>query len=107
MIIIFSGTFVYSAYFHEISIAESVEGTLLFVEQKRTADFIASFLCQQGFKTTSIHGDRFQSQREEALADFKAQRMAILVATSVAARGLGTAFLQLTSQFYAIGMASF
>lgn len=36
-----------------------------------------------------MHGDRFQQQREEALRDFKNKRMHILVATSVAARGLG------------------
>ena len=40
------------------------------------------------FPTTSIHGDRLQREREEALADFKAGRMPLLVATAVAARGL-------------------
>ena len=40
------------------------------------------------FKTTSIHGDRYQSQREEAVKDFVKGRMSILVATAVAARGL-------------------
>ena len=38
--------------------------------------------------TTSIHGDRTQRQREEALADFTDGRFKILVATAVAARGL-------------------
>ena len=40
------------------------------------------------FKATSIHGDRHQSQREEAVTDFVKGRMCILVATAVAARGL-------------------
>lgn len=40
------------------------------------------------FPTTSIHGDRLQRQREEALHDFKSGRMKVLIATSVAARGL-------------------
>lgn len=40
------------------------------------------------FKSTSIHGDRYQSQREEAVKDFVKGRMSILVATAVAARGL-------------------
>jgi probable ATP-dependent RNA helicase DDX4 len=66
-----------------------LNGTLLFVEQKRIADFLASFLSDKGFKTTSIHGDRQQYQREEALRDFKSRRMSLLVATNVAARGLG------------------
>lgn len=62
--------------------------TMVFVEAKKTADFLASYLSGQGYKATSIHGDRYQSQREEALADFRTGRMPVLVATSVAARGL-------------------
>ncbi|KAL4235604.1 putative ATP-dependent RNA helicase ddx4 [Mactra antiquata] len=65
-----------------------VSKTLVFVEQKRNADFLASYLSQNGFPTTSIHGDRLQQEREEALADFKTGRAPILIATSVAARGL-------------------
>ncbi|CAG5122587.1 unnamed protein product, partial [Candidula unifasciata] len=64
------------------------ERTLVFVEMKRNADFLASYLCQSGFPTTSIHGDRLQKEREEALADFKSGKANVLVATSVAARGL-------------------
>ncbi|KAL3869506.1 hypothetical protein ACJMK2_042178 [Sinanodonta woodiana] len=64
------------------------EKTLVFVEQKRNADFLASFLSESGFPTTSIHGDRLQREREEALRDFKTGRAPILIATSVAARGL-------------------
>lgn len=41
------------------------------------------------FSTTSIHGDRMQREREEALRDFKSGKMLVLIATSVAARGLG------------------
>lgn len=63
-------------------------GTIVFVETKRDADFLASFLSETTHPTTSIHGDREQRQREEALADFKCGRMKILIATSVAARGL-------------------
>lgn len=66
----------------------SIEGTLVFVEQKRHTDFIAAFLSESNFPTTSIHGDRLQREREEALSDFKRGKMSILVATAVAARGL-------------------
>lgn len=64
------------------------EKTLVFVEQKRNADFLASYLSQNGFPTTSIHGDRLQAEREEALQDFKLGKAPVLIATSVAARGL-------------------
>ncbi|XP_017792484.1 PREDICTED: ATP-dependent RNA helicase vasa [Habropoda laboriosa] len=68
--------------------AGRLSGTLVFVEMKKKADFIAVFLSENNYPTTSIHGDRLQRQREEALADFKTGRMSILVATAVAARGL-------------------
>nr|BAE93269.1 RNA helicase [Tubifex tubifex] len=68
--------------------SQGQQRTLVFVEQKRQADFIASYLSQSEFPTTSIHGDREQREREEALRDFKNGTAPILVATSVAARGL-------------------
>uniref|UniRef100_A0A8C7L9L9 RNA helicase n=1 Tax=Oncorhynchus kisutch TaxID=8019 RepID=A0A8C7L9L9_ONCKI len=64
------------------------ERTMVFVETKRQADFIATFLCQEKVNTTSIHGDREQREREQALGDFRSGRCPVLVATSVAARGL-------------------
>jgi len=62
--------------------------TLIFVETKRMADTLEDFLASEGINATSIHGDRTQQQRESALAAFKQARCPILVATSVAARGL-------------------
>jgi len=77
-----------SPYLQEI-LREGAEGTIVFVETKRGADFLASFFSETEFPTTSIHGDRLQSQREQALRDFKNGTMKVLIATSVAARGLG------------------
>merc|ERR1712183_212093 len=53
------------------------ERTLIFVKTKRNADFLATYLSEEGFPTTSIHGDRLQREREEALDDFKQGRMPI------------------------------
>ncbi|KAB7507833.1 ATP-dependent RNA helicase vasa, isoform A [Armadillidium nasatum] len=64
------------------------EKILVFVETKRMADFIAVYLCTNEINATSIHGDRFQHQREEALSEFKSGKRNVLVATAVAARGL-------------------
>ncbi|XP_006874711.1 PREDICTED: probable ATP-dependent RNA helicase DDX4 isoform X3 [Chrysochloris asiatica] len=64
------------------------ERTMVFVETKKKADFIATFLCQEKISTTSIHGDREQREREQALGDFRSGKCPVLVATSVAARGL-------------------
>lgn len=62
--------------------------TLIFVETKRNADMLADFLLGSNFPATSIHGDRTQREREQALHTFRAGRTPILVATAVAARGL-------------------
>jgi probable ATP-dependent RNA helicase DDX4 len=62
--------------------------TLVFVETKKTADFLASYMCQSEVAATSIHGDRLQREREEALRYFKKGEKPVLVATAVAARGL-------------------
>ncbi|XP_066470467.1 probable ATP-dependent RNA helicase DDX4 [Tiliqua scincoides] len=62
--------------------------TMVFVETKKKADFLATFLCQENISTTSIHGDREQREREEALHYFRSGKCPVLVATSVAARGL-------------------
>lgn len=62
--------------------------TLVFVETKRNADFLATYLSENSVQTTSIHGDRLQREREQALRDFKSGTRPILVATGVAARGL-------------------
>jgi len=62
--------------------------TMVFVETKKNADFIATYLSGEGLPATSIHGDRLQREREEALGDFKAGRMPIIVCTGVASRGL-------------------
>jgi probable ATP-dependent RNA helicase DDX4 len=68
---------------------DDCQGTIVFVELKRTVDFIAAYLCEMDFPTTSIHGDREQPEREQALNDLKKKKMKVLVATAVAARGLG------------------
>lgn len=72
----------------EILNEEGSDRVMVFVEKKKTADFLAAFISQKGIKTTSIHGDRYQRQREEALADFRRGVCPVIVATAVAARGL-------------------
>nr|CAI5839409.1 unnamed protein product [Callosobruchus analis] len=66
--------------------AESL--TLVFVETKKGADLLEEFLHNEGYPVTSIHGDRTQREREDALRQFRSGNTPILVATAVAARGL-------------------
>lgn len=62
--------------------------TLVFVETKKGADSLEEFLHMEGYPVTSIHGDRTQREREDALKQFRSGGSPILVATAVAARGL-------------------
>ena len=62
--------------------------TLIFVQKKRTAAWVARELSKAKLPAESIHGDRTQQQREAALAAFKSGRSPCLVATDVCARGI-------------------
>jgi len=62
--------------------------TLIFVEQKKTAEMVDRFLQRKGFPSTSIHGDRMQHERTAALKAYSTGETPYLVATNVAARGL-------------------
>lgn len=57
--------------------------TLVFVETKKGADSLEEFLHNDGYPVTSIHGDRSQGEREDALRSFRSGRTPILVATAV------------------------
>jgi ATP-dependent RNA helicase RhlE len=61
---------------------------LVFVRTKRGADRLTRQLRKQGFSAGMLHGDRSQSQRNAALADFQDGSVPILVATDVASRGI-------------------
>ncbi len=65
-----------------------IKSALVFTRTKWRADRLAQELFRQGIRVGLIHGGRTQSQREAALAGFRAGREPVLVATDVAARGL-------------------
>jgi ATP-dependent RNA helicase RhlE len=61
---------------------------LVFTRTKRGADRVAHHLETAGIHVAAIHGNKSQSQRERALAAFRASRIRALVATDIAARGI-------------------
>ncbi len=67
---------------------EKIEQALVFTRTKHGAERLAKQLVRDGVNAVPIHGDRSQSQRMRALADFKAGSARVLVATDIAARGL-------------------
>ncbi len=64
---------------------------LVFVRTRHGADRVARRLTRSGHAAIQIHGDRSQSQRNQALRNFSEGRHRVLVATDVAARGIDVA----------------
>ncbi|KAI9697485.1 MAG: hypothetical protein M1820_007820 [Bogoriella megaspora] len=62
--------------------------TLIFVNSRKAADLVDDYLFNLGFPSTSIHSERTQLEREDALRAFKTGSTPILIATGVSARGI-------------------
>ncbi len=72
----------------KLELLEINGSVVLFVKTKRSADKIALKLRKDKFNAEAIHGDLRQSKREKVIQKFRKNRLQILVATDVAARGL-------------------
>ena len=66
----------------------SSASTLVFVRTKRGADRLVQKLARHGVRAAAMHGDMSQKARQRALSEFEKGKVATLVATDVAARGL-------------------
>jgi len=64
------------------------DSVLIFTRTKHRADKIARQIARKGHKVTSLHSNRSQGQRQNALSGFKSGHFNIMVATDIAARGL-------------------
>jgi ATP-dependent RNA helicase RhlE len=74
-------------------LAEILKGSdasqvIVFTKTKLTASRLAKQLAREGLAADAIHGDKSQKERMEALEAFKQSKIAVLIATDVAARGL-------------------
>lgn len=67
---------------------EPNDKVIVFVDKKSVCDDLSSDLILDGIECQSLHGDREQCDREQALDDLKTGRARILIATDVASRGL-------------------
>ncbi len=65
-----------------------LDSVLVFVRTKIGADRVVRHLESDGIEATALHADKTQGQRTKALADFKAGKIRVLVATDIAQRGL-------------------
>ena len=68
--------------------ADDAEKVLVFTRTKRQAQRIADDLAERGFSASPLHGDMAQVAREKALTKFRENKIRVLVATDVAARGI-------------------
>jgi len=73
--------------------------TLVFCKTKHGSDALGDHLAASGLRVAVIHGGKAQGQRHRALADFRAGRIGVLVATDVAARGLDIVHLPLVVNY--------
>jgi len=71
-----------------------IQQTLLFSRTKHGCDKIARFLKKKNIQAAAIHGDKAQNQRQKALQLFKENKVRVLVATDIAARGIDIDKLQ-------------
>jgi superfamily II DNA/RNA helicase len=73
---------------HEVLKKDGSDKVLIFREMKHSVDTLAKELSHMGFKVGGIHGDKRSRERIRILDDFKKDKINILIATDVAARGL-------------------
>ncbi len=71
--------------------AEDAGKMIVFTRTKRAAQRVADDLAERGFKASALHGDMAQVAREKALTKFREDKLRVLVATDVAARGIDVA----------------
>ena len=72
---------------------------LIFVDRQESADGLLRDLMRKGYPCMSIHGGKDQIDRDSTIEDFKAGIVPIMIATSVAARGLDVKQLKLVVNY--------
>ena len=77
-----------SALLLELLKQTSTDSVLIFTRTKHRAEKLARQIAHAGHRVTSLHSNRTQGQREQALHGFKTGYYTIMVATDIAARGL-------------------
>lgn len=80
-------------------VQETTEQILVFSRTKHGANKLVKRLGKDNVRAVAIHGNRSQSQRTKALADFKANKVQVMVATDIAARGIDIELLAMVINF--------
>jgi len=69
----------------------TVDSILVFTRTKHRADRVAEKIKRAGYAASALHSNKSQSQRKQAMDQFRAGKIKVLVATDIAARGLDVA----------------
>ena len=72
----------------DMLVSPEVTKAIIFTRTKIGADRLTKKLIEDGIKVLTIHGDKTQGQRQNALQRFRTNQVNVLVATDVAARGI-------------------
>lgn len=73
--------------------------SLIFVDRQESAEDLMNAILKRGYPCFTIHGGKDQFDRDTVIADFKAGIFPVMVATSVAARGLDVKQLKMVVNF--------
>jgi ATP-dependent RNA helicase DeaD len=68
--------------------SEGVNKAIVFCRTRRETSRLSDQLYRKGFRTQALHAGFTQAQRDRAISDFRCDRLSLLIATDVAARGL-------------------
>ncbi|KAA3677808.1 ATP-dependent RNA helicase DDX46/PRP5 [Paragonimus westermani] len=89
--------------FHKVlellGIYQESGSVLIFVEKQESADELMRVLMKYGYPCLSLHGGLDQYDRDSVITDFKRGNIPLLIATSVAARGLDVSELMLVINY--------
>jgi ATP-dependent RNA helicase RhlE len=77
----------------------NIKSVLVFTRTKHGADKVVKVLMKNNIKSAAIHGNKGQNARQNALNEFKAQKLRVLVATDIASRGIDVDNLEYVINF--------
>jgi len=83
----------------------AIKTVLVFTRTKHGADKVVKILAKHKISAEAIHGNKAQSARQRALANFKAQTTRVLVATDIAARGIDVEDMEFVINYEISNMA--
>lgn len=78
---------------------QKIKSVLVFTRTKHGADKVVKVLMKNNIKAAAIHGNKGQNARQNALNDFKTQKLRVLVATDIASRGIDVDNLEYVINF--------